>query len=43
VKNGNWEFLAKLGRKIPIKNGGFWAENLERTFFLCTFALSKKR
>ena len=37
------EFFVKIERKIPLKNGGFWAENLECAFFLCNFALSKRR
>jgi hypothetical protein len=43
VKNGGGDFFAKLARKNGSKKAGFWTENLERTFFLCTFALPKKR
>jgi hypothetical protein len=43
TKIRNFELIAKLGRKTPLKNGGFRAENLERICFLCTFAMSKKR
>ena len=34
------DFLAKLARKIPLKNGGFWTENLRASRFFCTFVVS---
>ena len=34
------DFLAKLARKIPLKNGGFWTENLRASAFFRTFVLS---
>ena len=34
------DFLAKLARKIPLKNGGFWTENLRARQKFCTFVLS---
>ena len=34
------DFLAKLGRKIPLKNGGFWTENLHASRFFRTFVVS---
>jgi len=37
------EFFVKIERKKPLKNGGFWAKNLEHTFFVINFALSKRR
>jgi hypothetical protein len=34
------DFLAKLARKILLKNGGFWTENLRASAFFRTFVLS---
>ena len=36
------DFLAKLARKIPLKNGGFWTENLRASAFFRTFAVAMK-
>ncbi len=36
------DFLAKLARKIPLKNGGFWTENLRASAFFRNFAVAMK-
>ena len=36
------DFLAKLARKIPLKNGGFWTEILRARQFFRTFAVAMK-
>ena len=36
------DFLAKLARKIPHKNGGFWTEILRARQFFRTFAVAMK-
>ena len=36
------DFLAKLARKIPLKNGGFWTENLRARQIFRNFAVAMK-
>ena len=36
----NFQLIAKLGRKIPLKNGGFWTENLRASRFFRNFVVS---
>jgi len=43
VKNGGGDFFAKLGQKIPLKNGGFGAENLRPAAFFRNFATRLNR
>ena len=36
------EFFVKIGRKIPLKNGGFWAKNWSTPFLLLILHCQRK-